>query len=546
MTMRAGNIASYLELRAAANPRGRAVVAWERGNWRHLTFRELHEESDALARGLARLGIGRGTRVILMVPPSLDFFALVFALFKLGAVLVLIDPGIGRRSLLRCLEEVRAEAFIGVPAAHLARAFFPSPFRTVRINVTVGPKLLWGGPSLASLRDPGPFEMAETSPDELAAILFTSGATGVPKGAMYTHGIFDAQVRLLQGTYGIEPGEVDLSTFPPFALFAPALGITSVIPDMDARHPAKADPVKLAHAIFTQGCTSMFGSPALLDNLSRWAEKQSVTFSSLRRVLSAGAPVRFDILERMSRCIPKDAQVFTPFGATEALPVASIGSDEVLSETQARTRSGAGICVGRPVEGVTVRIVRLTDEPIEEWSEDLVLPVGEIGEITVKGPVVTRAYWAREDQTRRAKIREGDEVVHRMGDVGYFDEKGRLWMCGRKAQRVRAAEGPIFPVPVEQIFNQHPAVRRTALVGVGEPGAQIPVLVVEPEADARIRPDVLVAELLALGEKFETSREVRHILVHPKPFPVDVRHNAKIHRELLASWAAKRLSEGKP
>lgn len=544
--MRAGNIASYLELRAAANPRGRAVVAWERGNWRHLTFRELHEESDALARGLARLGIGRGTRVILMVPPSLDFFALVFALFKLGAVLVLIDPGIGRRSLLRCLEEVRAEAFIGVPAAHLARAFFPSPFRTVRINVTVGPKLLWGGPSLASLRDPGPFEMAETSPDELAAILFTSGATGVPKGAMYTHGIFDAQVRLLQGTYGIEPGEVDLSTFPPFALFAPALGITSVIPDMDARHPAKADPVKLAHAIFTQGCTSMFGSPALLDNLSRWAEKQSVTFSSLRRVLSAGAPVRFDILERMSRCIPKDAQVFTPFGATEALPVASIGSDEVLSETQARTRSGAGICVGRPVEGVTVRIVRLTDEPIEEWSEDLVLPVGEIGEITVKGPVVTRAYWAREDQTRRAKIREGDEVVHRMGDVGYFDEKGRLWMCGRKAQRVRAAEGPIFPVPVEQIFNQHPAVRRTALVGVGEPGAQIPVLVVEPEADARIRPDVLVAELLALGEKFETSREVRHILVHPKPFPVDVRHNAKIHRELLASWAAKRLSEGKP
>ena len=128
----------------------------------------------------------------------------------------------------------------------------------------------------------------------------------------------------------------------------------------------------------------------------------------------------------------------------------------------------------------------------------------------------------------------------------HFDEKGRLWMCGRKAQRVRAAEGPIFPVPVEQIFNQHPAVRRTALVGVGEPGAQIPVLVVEPEADARIRPDVLVAELLALGEKFETSREVRHILVHPKPFPVDVRHNAKIHRELLASWAAKRLSEGKP
>lgn len=539
--MPAGNIASYLPLRASQDPEGRAVVAWERGNWRQLTFAELHEDSDAIARGLARLGIGRGTRVILMVPPSLDFFALVFALFKMGAVLVLIDPGIGKRSLLRCLEEVRAEAFIGVPAAHLARAFFPAPFRTVKTHVTVGRRLLWGGPTLQSLRDPGPFELAPTAPDDLAAILFTSGATGIPKGAMYTHGIFDAQVKSLQRTYGIEAGEVDLSTFPPFALFAPALGITSVIPDMDARAPAKADPVKLAHALFSQGCTSMFGSPALLDNLSRWAEKQDVRFGSLKRVLCAGAPVRFDILERMAGRLPEGAQVFTPFGATESLPVASIGSDEVLAETAALTRQGRGICVGRPVEGVEVRIIRLTDDPIESWSDELLVPPGTAGEITVRGPVVTRAYWAREDQTRLAKIREGEAVVHRMGDVGYFDERGRLWMCGRKGQRVRAPGGDIFPVPVEQIFNQHEAVRRTALVGVGKPGAQEPVLVVEKEAESQLRPDVLIAELLALGERFEVSREIRNILIYLKTFPVDVRHNAKIHREILASWARKKL-----
>lgn len=544
--MRVGNIASYLPQRAAENPRGRAVVAWERGKWRELSFQKLDRESDAIARGLSRMGIQRGMRVILMVPPSLDFFSLVFALFKMGAVLVLIDPGIGRRSLLRCLEEVEAEAFIGVPAAHLARAFFPAAFRRLRFKVTVGPRLLWGGPSLRSLCDPGPFEMADTTPDELAAILFTSGATGVPKGAMYTHGIFDAQVKCLQRTYGIEPGEVDLSTFPPFALFAPALGITSVIPDMDARAPAKADPVKLAHAIFSQACTSMFGSPALLDNLSRWAEEKEVNFASLKRVLSAGAPVRFDILERMAGRLPEGAQVFTPFGATESLPVASIGSDEVLAETAALTREGRGICVGRPVEGAEVRIIRLTDEPIESWSEDLLVPPGEMGEITVRGPMVTRAYWAREEETRLAKIREDGAVVHRMGDVGYFDEKGRLWMCGRKSQGIRTPEGPIFPVPVEQIFNQHEAVRRSALVGVGRPGEQKPVLVVEPEAEIPMRPYVLVAELLSLGERYEVSREIRDILVYPKPFPVDVRHNAKIHREVLASWASHKLAGRRP
>lgn len=533
------NIASHLPRRAQEDPDGRAVVAWERGAWRHLTYAQLDAESDALARGLTAQGIGRGTRVVLMVPPSLEFFSLVFALFKMGAVLVLIDPGIGRRRLLRCLREVEAQAFIGVPAAQVARILFPEPFRTVRVNVTVGPKLFWKGPTLASLRDPGPFAPAPTAADELAAILFTSGSTGIPKGALYTHGIFQSQVEMIRAAYGIEPGEVDLSTFPPFALFGPALGMTSVLPDMDARNPGKADPVKLAHAIFTQGATSMFGSPALLDNLSRWADRHGVSFSSLRRVLSAGAPVRFDILERMARCLPEGAQVHTPFGATEALPVATIGSDEVLRETQAKTRAGHGICVGRPLEGMEVRIVRITDEPIDTWSDDLLVPPGEVGEITVKGPVVTAGYWAREDQTRLAKIRDGDAVVHRMGDVGYFDERGRLWMCGRKGHRVVTEAGTLFTVPIEQVFNQHPSVRRSALVGLGEPGRQTPALVVEVEAGQQPRRDVLVAELLELGSRHEVCHPVRKVLVYPERFPVDTRHNAKIHREELAAWATK-------
>lgn len=536
------NFASNLRLRARENPRGRAVIAWERGDWRHLTFQELDEESDALARGLAGLGMRRGMRVILMVPPSLDYFALVYALFKLGATIALVDPGIGRRPLLRCLEEIGAEAFVGVPGAHLARAFYPALFRSVRIAVTVGPKLLRLGTSLASLRDPGPFEMEETEVDEPAAILFTSGTTGLPRGAIYTHGTFQAQVEVLRRTFGIEAGEVDLATFPPFAFLAPALGATAVIPDVDARNPGRADPVKVAHAIFTQGCTSLVGSPALLDNLARWAEKHVVALSPLRRVLCSGAPVPFEVLERLSRCLPPGAQIQVPYGATEALPLASISAEELLSDTRERTLSGAGVCVGLPIESATVRIIRLVDAPIEHWSDELVVPEGEVGEITVKGPMVTRAYWGGEERNRLAKIREGGETVHRTGDVGYFDEKGRLWLCGQKAQRVRTATRTLHTICVEEIYNRHPAVRRTALVGVQEPGAQVPVLVVEPEPEARLRSDVLAAELLALGEQHEPTREIRHILVYPRPFPLDARHNAKIHRDLLANWAALRLS----
>ena len=207
---------------ARLDPQRLAIIAAEG----RLTFGELDAQSDTYARGLEAIGIGRGVRTVLMVPPSLDFFPLVFGLFKAGAVVVLIDPGIGRRALLSCLDEVEPEAFIGVPAAHVARILFPRPFRKVRAKVTVGRRLFWGGHTLKQLRQLGtsaaPHPMAIPVPGEMAAILFTSGSTGIPKGAVYTHEIFDAQVRMIRDTYGIQPGEIDLPTFPLFALFDPA------------------------------------------------------------------------------------------------------------------------------------------------------------------------------------------------------------------------------------------------------------------------------------------------------------------------------------
>jgi len=541
---RSCNIASHLPAMARLQPHRRAVVVpagrdpQGRVTWAHLTFAQLDARSDAFARGLRRAGIARGTRTVLLVKPSLDFFALTFALFKLGAVIVLIDPGIGRKALLGCLDEVEPEAFIGVPAAHVARLLFPRPFRKVRTLVTVG-RRFWGGHTLEELLDPGPFEMEPTAPDEVAAILFTSGSTGIPKGAIYTHGIFDAQVRLIRSLYGIEPGEIDLATFPLFALFDPALGMTSIIPDMDARFPARADPVKLLEAIEDHGVTNMFGSPALLDRLSRHCVANGVRLPSLRRILSAGAPVRRDILARTASLLEKPAQVHTPFGATESLPVCSIGSDEVLGGTAAGTDAGLGICVGRPAPEMTVRIIRITDEPIERWSDDLLVPRGTVGEITVRGPVVTPGYWAREAQTRAAKIRDGEAIVHRMGDLGWQDEQGRIWMCGRKSHRVETAEGPIYPVMAEEICNAHPRVLRTALVGVGPRGAQEAVLFIEPEPGASTAG--LVEEVRAMAAAHEASARIRHFFLHEGSFPVDVRHNAKIDREKLVPLAARRI-----
>jgi acyl-CoA synthetase (AMP-forming)/AMP-acid ligase II len=547
------NVALHLPALARKRPYALAVVCphgRDRAGhiaYTHLTCRQLDAQSDRLARGLHALGVRRGTRTVLMVPPSLEFFALTFALFKLGVVLVLIDPGMGVRHLGRCLSEAEPEVFIGVRKAHAARRVLGWAKRSVRITVGVGTRL-FSRHTLAHVRRLGardePFAPADVTGDETAAILFTSGSTGVAKGAVYTHGIFAAQVEALRRLYGIEPGEIDLATFPLFALFAPALGMTAIIPDMDPTRPARVDPTRIIRAVEDWGVTNLFGSPALLNAVSRYGVRHGVTLPSLRRVISAGAPVPAAVIERMTQMLAPGAEVFTPYGATECLPVASIGGREILSETRQRTDEGAGVCVGRPVPEVEVAIIPITDEPIPAWDDSLRLPPSQIGEIAVRGPFVTRAYHSRPEATALAKMADRDGAVwHRMGDVGYLDDRGRLWFCGRKAHRVATAGGTLYTIPCEAVFNTHPAVYRSALVGVGPAGSQTPVLCVELEPDARGTDRTqLTRELLEIGAKHEHTRGITTILYHPA-FPVDVRHNAKIFREKLAAWAARRLTK---
>ena len=509
-----------------------------------LTYRELDERSDAIARGLGARGIVRGMRTVVMVRPSPEFFLLMFALFKAGAVPVLVDPGIDRRALRQCLDEAQPQAFIGIPLAHLARVVLRWA-AGARIRVTTGKRAWLSDATLAQVEREGAgasalsarTALAGTQPEEIAAILFTSGSTGVPKGVVYRHRHFVAQVAMLGEAFGITAGGVDLPTFPPFALFDPALGLTSVIPDMDPTRPALADPHKLHDAIARFGVDQLFGSPALMAVLAR----HGAPLSGLRLVTSAGAPVPADVVARIRELLPDGAQFWTPYGATECLPVAVIEGRE-LQATRTATERGAGTCVGRAVAPNEVRIIRIDDDVIGEWHGDLVVAPGAVGEITVAGPTVTDTYFNRDAATRLAKIREpladgSERIVHRMGDVGYLDADGRLWFCGRKSHRVETVDGPLYTEQVEPVFNLHPEVRRSALVGLGVVGTQWPVLCIElaEGVDARQWPRI-ERELRVLGASQPHTARVGHFMRHPK-FPVDIRHNAKIGREKLAAWA---------
>lgn len=542
------NIAAHLPSIAATHPDVLAVAVQgaKGGSGRHayseLTANELDVASNRAARGLTELGIGPGVKTVLMVTPGIEFFVLTFALFKAGAIPVLVDPGMGIKNLKACLAEAEPKAFVGITKAHVARRLFGWGKGSIAKNVTVGPRLFWGGAGYGRLmKSDSAAMMAETQADTMAAILFTSGSTGVPKGVVYTHGNFEAQVRMLREEYKIEPGEKDLATFPLFALFGPALGMGAVVPDMDASKPITANPEHIIAALEDYECTNLFASPALIEKVGRFAVEQEVKLPSVRRVISAGAPAQPPSLERFSKLLVDGVSIWPSYGATESLPICTISHGELIKDTVEKTATGSGICIGKSFEELDVRIIKIEDEPISAWSDDLECEMGIIGEICVKGDIVTEEYYRRTDSTALAKIRcEDGSLFHRMGDVGYVDESGRLWFCGRKAHRITESGGDRFTIPCERIYDTHPRVKRTAVVGLGSKGEQTPVLCVEL-LESTIDEKQLVQELKELGKGFVPSKGIEHFLIH-SGFPMDVRHNAKIFREQLAVWAEERMA----
>jgi len=546
------NVAVRMTAMADAMPDAVAVVESldygpdGRRRYRQISFRELDRDSDRLARGLREMGVTPGTRLALLVRPGIDFISLVFALFKAGTVIILIDPGMGRRNLIRCLTDAKPEGFVAIPMVHAVRTLLRGRFPAARLNVTVGRRWFWGGMTLDRLRG-GPWsgpELAATAADDPAAVIFTTGSTGPPKGVLYSHGNFDAQVEQIRDFYDIRPGEIDLPGFPLFGLFNCAMGVTAVIPDMDPSRPARVDPARFVEAIRDWNVTQTFGSPAILNRVGRYCHEREIRLPTVRRVLSAGAPVPADVLQWMTECIDPQGDVHTPYGATESLPVASISGSEVLAETAEKTRQGAGVCVGRRFPGIRWKVIGIVDGPIGSIGEIEELPQGEIGELIVQGPVVTRQYVTRVEANALGKIPDGEAVWHRMGDVGYLDGQDRFWICGRLAHRVLTVDGPMFTLRCEAIFNRHEDVFRSALVGIGPPRRQRPAVVLEPEKgrmpSSREARRKLLGEIRELARGDPLTERIEDFLLHPA-FPVDVRHNAKIFREELAVWAAKKL-----
>jgi acyl-CoA synthetase (AMP-forming)/AMP-acid ligase II len=496
------NLAGCLEIQAKTSPGGVALI--KPGFFgQSLSFSALMELSQDLGSFFKARGIKEGDRVLLLLKPSFELYASVFALMGLGAVMVLIDPGMGRKSFLTCVEKARCDALVAPRGLRWLTRFFPRAFASIKIKLT------------PNSRKGKPWPLFKAQADSPCAVVFTSGGTGTPKGVAYTVGQFWAQKELIRDIFQLSPKDRDLSGFPLFSLISLCLGVPTVIAPLNPSRPAQACPKKLLGAIQNHGVTFASGSPAIWLRFGRYLKEQALPLpKSLRALALFGAPVPIE-LHRLFQGI----DLYTPYGATECLPVTLIASQEVLSETYQRTRLGAGVCVGRPVPQTQILIAPLEGEP-------RALPPFEVGEILASGPQMTLAYDQNPEATQVSKVKAQGQLWHRMGDLGYVDQVGRLWFCGRRVHRVLGLDS----ICVESAFLEHPEVEKAALIEHRDK----PAIVIERK-DRRIKGrgmEGFFQELETLAQAHPKAWPIKAFFLHPK-LPVDPRHNIKIDRLAL-------------
>lgn len=505
-----------------------------------ISYAELACRVRACAAGLKAHGIRRGMRTAVLVPPGFDLLTLVFAMMHVGAVPVLTDANMSLKSMLDCTRQVSVEAFIGVPAAHVLRWRRPHAFVDTQPAIMVGHR---DGTALGKLIALGATRQqllpTEAKSDDLALISCTTGGTVSARAAEINVGTLRGMSHSVGQCFFTEAIAHTLVTTPLLGLFAVSAGHTVVMPRMSMARDSATNPIPLADAIRRFTVNALFASPALLDPLAAHLAEAGTRLPSLRLVVSSGAPVRLELMRALRAVLPDRARVFGAYGATEVPSIALLESREALAGPAAGPAECMGVCVGRAALGTSVAVIEVRDGPVLAQMPELLVGAGEIGEIVVSGPAVSPQYFQSPQADRENKIQDGDRRWHRTGDAGWIDCEGRIWLCGRIGHRVRTGSGDLYTVLCEGVFNAHPEVERTALVGVGPQGEQQAVLCVElaPGTDQeewqRIK-----GELRELGARYPLTKPIEDFLRRPA-LPVDIRRNA----ESLIGWAERQLTE---
>ena len=477
-----------------------------------LSWTALDARSSVAAHALRAGGLRPGRRVSVLVPPSAELLVAAMAVWKVGGVPVVVDASAGIRGLRRLIRAAAPSWVVGTPAtlaASTALRFAPgahlAAFGRFPGAVALAPR---GAPST-------PFPVHPCGPEDVAALVHTSGATGPAKAVRYTHGALAAQRDVVGPLFGVRPGEAFTTSFGPFLLVAPALQMTAIRPDFDVDEPADLGFDELAAALAAGDVSAAWLSPASARTIVATARGRS---APIGLVMLAGAPIPADLVAHVRAVTGGDVRA--PWGMTECLPVTDGTEPDRIGRL-------GGSSTGRPVPGCSVVVVPL-DDPSAVLSDG-----GGWGELLVHAPWMLDGYDAAWSADADTWVVHGGKRYHRTGDVGYLED-GLVVHLGRRRHVIDTADGPLASVAVEGPVAAATG-RQVAAVGVGPAGAQVVCLVVEGGGHLRVagraRRDAVRAACLH-----------RVAAVLEGPLPVDRRHRSKVDRTGLAADAAAFLA----
>jgi len=516
----------------------------------HLTFRQLNQRSNDLARGLQQAGVIRGTRAALQMLPGIEWFSITYALLKIGAVPIILQPALGMRKMAQCVKAVEPEILITEPKYQAIQMFQVSNYQSVHLQISTEKKWFSKGISITDLQrnEPTTFQPAEMRSSDTGMIFFsTSCESESPKPTVFTHGMLNAMVEQIKSVMSVSVDSTLITTFPFFMILAPAIGMQQIIPESHSLKANKLNPRILVETIWDYGVTHLLMSSTRLMMLTEFLKDESIFLPSIQRITSWGEPYPAFELQRLHSFITEKTQIFPLYGMTEAPVVSTLGSHKIVAETQIKTERGFGLCQGKEIDGLKMRVIEVNDRPIDNWSDDLLVDKGGIGELVICGESVSRQYYNDTKNDALQKIPDGKFMWHRTGDIGWLDTHGNFWFCGRKQDRVTISEDEtLYTIPCEAVFMQHERVYRCIIVGVGPIPYQTPVLIIElAPGDSGKYISTLTHELLDLAQSYPHTGNIKNILFR-KCFPVHSLYHQKINRKQLTIWAAKKLGKSLP
>ena len=524
------NVISYLEEHHASIPNRSAFIipaaAGSRAELKTIPFSVLEEEIARAANGLLELGIAAGDRVVVFLPMSAELYVAMFAVQRIGAIVVFLDSWARRNHLSASARKAAPKAVISFPEAFDIISGMPE-FERLEIRISSAPHsnatALWGELKAGPKRAP----LAAVDPETTALITFTTGSSGVPKGANRTHRFLSAQHLALASVIPYESGDKDLPVFPIFCLNNLASGVTTVLPAIDLARPSAQDAETLALQIREESVSCTTLSPSLFNNLAEFALDNDIALPTLRRVVTGGAPVSSDDVKRFLQVAPR-AVPLVLYGSTEVEPISHITAQEMLA---VKTAASNGVNVGRVHVALRSKFIRLIRGPVtfSSW-EALEVPPGEPGEFVVSGPHVCESYFNDDEAFARAKIRDQDGTVwHRTGDVGSLDADGNLWLVGRVHNAILRDREALFPIQAEILLKRLPGVVRAAYVGLPDrERGEIAACAILLEDESRTKETV--KELSSAFKDKHLPVDAVYVL---SEFPLDPRHHSKVEYEAL-------------